>query len=117
MPFNDLPEGQTHSFNDGCGCPEHNDMSIKKKLNDCEFVINIIKKFDEWRNDGEHCSLDDKELYYLDVVMLKDFIRTEFTAMIDEIEKEIMNNGNFADGENYQVISLDKVKEILRKML
>ena len=23
--FTDLPEGQTHSFNDGCGMPEHND--------------------------------------------------------------------------------------------
>lgn len=26
MPFKDSQEGQTHSYNDGCGCPEHNDM-------------------------------------------------------------------------------------------
>ena len=25
MPFTDLPEGQTHYQNDGCGCPEHNE--------------------------------------------------------------------------------------------
>ena len=24
MPFKDLPEGQTHSYNDGCGEPAHN---------------------------------------------------------------------------------------------
>lgn len=24
MPYKDLPEGQTHSYNDGCGEPEHN---------------------------------------------------------------------------------------------
>ena len=31
MPFKDTKEGQTHSFNDGCGEPEHND---KKDNND-----------------------------------------------------------------------------------
>lgn len=25
----DLPEEQTHSFNDGCGMPEHNTMNTK----------------------------------------------------------------------------------------
>lgn len=29
MPFEDLPEGQTHYQNDGCGESEHNDWWIK----------------------------------------------------------------------------------------
>lgn len=38
--------------------------------------------FDKWRNDGEHASLDDVGLYYLDVVMLKDFLRQSNIATL-----------------------------------
>lgn len=30
MPFKDTKDGQTHSFNDGCGEPEHNSGTESK---------------------------------------------------------------------------------------
>jgi len=36
MPFNELPEGQTHSENDGCGMPEHNPMPPIEQRKCCE---------------------------------------------------------------------------------
>ncbi len=35
MPFKDLPEGETHSYNDGCGEPAHNDMLNNKQ--ECKY--------------------------------------------------------------------------------
>ena len=32
MPFKDSKEGQTHSYNDGCGEPEHNDNETLGEL-------------------------------------------------------------------------------------
>lgn len=32
--FKDTPEGSTHSYNDGCGIPEHNDMP-QENINQC----------------------------------------------------------------------------------
>ena len=37
MPFKDLKEGTTHSYNDGCGCPEHN--SMEKENTTGKFII------------------------------------------------------------------------------
>ena len=32
MPFQDTKDGQTHSYNDGCGVKEHNNMTHQQKL-------------------------------------------------------------------------------------
>lgn len=34
MPFKDLPEGQTHFENDGCGIPEHNSKSFSERFDE-----------------------------------------------------------------------------------
>lgn len=39
------------------------------------------ERFDEWRNDGEHCSLDDDALNSFDVEMLKSFFRGELQRL------------------------------------
>lgn len=36
MPFKETKEGQTHSFNDGCGEPEHNEMKHTEKPEEWE---------------------------------------------------------------------------------
>lgn len=41
--FKDLPEGQTHSFNDGCGIAEHN-----KDMTDKEFLKDFVKGTEFW---------------------------------------------------------------------
>lgn len=35
----------------------------------------ILEEFDNWRNDGEHCSIDNSMLNNFDVVMLKEFVQ------------------------------------------
>ena len=41
MPFHDTPDGQTHSYNDGCGEPEHNQTpeQVKQEILE-EFIEN-----------------------------------------------------------------------------
>jgi len=34
MPFKDSPDGQTHSMNDGCGMPEHNQKTMTPTIDD-----------------------------------------------------------------------------------
>ena len=41
-----------------------------------ELTQQKLKEFDEWRNDGEHCSLDDSMLNNFDVLMLKEFLQS-----------------------------------------
>ena len=44
MPFKDTPDGQTHSFNDGCGEPAHNDAELATKSNEIEELETNWKK-------------------------------------------------------------------------
>jgi len=57
-----------------------------------QFIESQIKGFDEFRNDGEHCSIDDSMLNKFDVIMLKDFLRQSLTAQLEWIEKEMPDN-------------------------
>ena len=50
----DLPEGQTHYYNDGCGEPEHNTMDWKQKIReDYKDILSpeiIDKTIEYWSN-------------------------------------------------------------------
>ena len=48
MPFKDTPEGTTHSYNDGCGEPAHNDLSPEQVKQE------ILEEFIEKGADIEH---------------------------------------------------------------
>ena len=49
MPFKDLPEGQTHSQNDGCGEPAHNMPSpIEKILEEFSEKVNELRRETHW---------------------------------------------------------------------
>jgi hypothetical protein len=45
----------------------------------------LEKRFNEFRNDGEHCSIDDSNLNIYDVAMLLAFIQSELSRQRDEI--------------------------------
>lgn len=51
----------------------------------------ILSDFDKWRNDGEHCSLDDGALNQYDVAMLKEFLSQAIDRIRDE-EREKVNS-------------------------
>lgn len=77
MPFKDSPEGQTHSFNDGCGEQTHNEVivcaaihveevegpqlvenargfvAIGKRHNHCLQMLRILGVKREWACNGE----------------------------------------------------------------
>ena len=77
MPFKDLPEGQTHSYNDGCGEPAHNMPSIEKILE--EFDREFASLNEIWRAGGHRMS---------DV--LKSFLKQSFEKVYAEREKDLV---------------------------
>jgi hypothetical protein len=90
--FKDSQEGQTHYYNDGCGCPEHNNMpdptQTKDQTKDWEERFNqtILAKGAGWC--FECC---DYELILEDT---KQFISTLLAEKDKEIEelKSKLNN-------------------------
>lgn len=42
--FKDTPEGQTHSYNDGCGMPEHNNQSVDRQQVMEELVKGLVER-------------------------------------------------------------------------
>lgn len=73
-----------------------------------------LERFDEWRNDGEHASLDDGALYKLDIVMLKGFIFSSIEkTRIETIREvmEILNTRKYPDTQNIGVIA-DIISEL-----
>ena len=57
-----------------------------------EEMLNWEIEFDKIRNDGEHCSIDDGALYYLDIVMLKDIFRNILKVEKEKLLDELRNN-------------------------
>lgn len=74
----------------------------------------ILDEFDKWRNDGEHCSLDDSMLNRYDVIMLKEFIlnalQQKDQALIDTFLK-MKGNNKFVDDVIDSVIEIIKEQQ------
>lgn len=60
-------------------------------MNKSKFIEKSLESFDEWRNDGEHCSIDDSVLNKFDVIMLKDFLQSKLSECWDMAGEEIVN--------------------------
>jgi hypothetical protein len=71
--FKETSDGQTHYYNDGCGCPEHNNMpdptKIKDQLKDWE--DDYKEKFGLCNKDGK-CDCKEELKFISDLLAEKD---------------------------------------------
>ena len=96
MPFKDTTDGQTHSYNDGCGMPEHNDPinkiieeKIKARKIFSEALLSIAKQS---RNEAlKEAEEDKKELY--------DALRDMFDQYCPDGD-----HGYISAGENAEIV-------------
>lgn len=71
MPYKDLPEGQTHSFGDGCGCPDHNPTAVL--FLDIDGVLNHLGVKDHtparWNDKGHLLMMDQDKVFMLNLAV------------------------------------------------
>lgn len=83
--FKDTKEGQTHSYNDGCGEPEHNDMSfIEKKVEEFRKSLDALSYKDYGCDGADECCgncTGDRLSDY----KIEDFLRTALEQQKQEI--------------------------------
>ena|SRR3990167_4985334 len=79
MPFKETKEGQTHSFNDGCGELEHN-INFQK-----QFKNNFDKDFDEI-----YGNLSGIQPFSLDI---KSFFHSQISKLLEEVKKCLPEEG------------------------
>ena len=95
--FKDTPDGQTHSHNDGCGMPEHNDPMVEKEIKKGDYIwvkalTNAwlaIAKTDPFL-DGEHILASRREVV---LVRTKDGslwnAPTHLCTKMDDLDEEV----------------------------
>ena len=100
MPFKDLPQGQTHFENDGCGEPAHNKpptieevmKSFRKKFG--QFYVSIDAKTKAIRmvdiENGVKVNGDDgSKIECVSSGDIEDFLRTALSAQNEAVGREI----------------------------
>ena len=83
MPFKDTPDGQTHSYNDGCGEPAHNQTPEQVKRE-------ILEEFDRRFGSLPYIMPDGSREYSSKHVLQRDFIRTALDRMADITKNNTM---------------------------
>lgn len=104
--FKDLPEGQTHSYNDGCGEPEHNKKSLSTIIKEAE------NSFDEL--EFASCPTEEQEPFYWRWTehgkdILKSFLTEQITKAVNsaleatrlEDKETMVFNRKLTDGGGY----------------
>ena len=108
MPFKDTPEGQTHSFGDGCGEPAHNNP-----------MPTLIQKQRELFDKEFKYLYGDKFAYDTDYPKVKSFLTTCLIEHYEEDIRELEVRKNNApvflcqDGFSYDWLQADAYKYAL----
>ena len=79
MPFKESKEGQTHSQNDGCGEPEHNDMKSHKEI--AQAIIKTLNT--EISDSGERINRVSPDVRISDI---NAYLITEISKALKEAE-------------------------------
>lgn len=106
MPFKDLPEGQTHYENDGCGEPAHNPMTKLPEEVEREFDERFVKKTYPFLG-GQHNYFKESgsptELYEMELIdRIKSFLAQALANQREELARQI-------EGEKLSAVDKTKV--------